>query len=277
MPSYVITGASRGIGDTHHEPILEQREFVNQLSQDPKNIVFGIVRNLQSATKLHELQKSRPNVHVLQADITDVPSLKAAAAEVAKVTGGSLDYLINNAAQVFGDRIALTLSKYSDEKQLEDDLVDAFRTNVVGVVHTTNAFLPLLRKGTAKKVVSLSTPISLPEVTLVTGFAAHSPYCVSKAALNQVVTKYAAELREEGFTFLAISPGVVNTAEKPFTPEELEFFQDAFPKFMKASDDWDGNPLSPETSVELMLGVIDKVTVKDSGAFLSHWGNQKWL
>ena len=61
------------------------------------------------------------------------------------------------------------------------------------------------------------------------------------------------------------------------TPEELEFFQDAFPKFRKASPDWNGNPITPERSVELMLSVIDKVTVKDTGAFLSHWGNQKWL
>ncbi|KAI0653102.1 NAD(P)-binding protein [Cubamyces menziesii] len=267
MPSYVITGASRGIG----------REFVNQLSKDPQNVVFGIVRSTQSSTTLLELQKSRPNVHVLQADITDVPSLKAAAAEVAKVTGGSLDYLINNAAQVFNERFKLTISAYSDEKVLEDDLIDAFRINVVGVVHTTNAFLPLLRQGTAKKVITLSTPISIPEVTLVTDFAANAPYCVSKAALNQVVTKYAVAHRDEGFTFLNISPGVVNTFERPPTPEELEFFQDAFPKFRKASPDWNGNPITPERSVELMLSVIDKVTVKDTGAFLSHWGNQKWL
>ncbi|KAH9895817.1 NAD(P)-binding protein [Cubamyces lactineus] len=267
MPSYVITGASRGIG----------REFVNQLSKDVNNVVFGVVRNTQSATKLLELQKSRSNVQVLEADITDVPSLKAAAAEVTKVTGGSLDYLINNAALVFNERFALTLSKYPDEKILEEDLIEAFRVNVIGVVHTTNAFLPLLRQGTAKKVITLSTPISIPDVTLVTDFAANVPYCASKAALNQVVTKYAVAHRDEGFTFLNISPGVVNTAEKPPTPEELEFFQDAFPKFRKASPDWDGNPITPERSVELMLGVIDKVTVKDTGAFLSHWGNQKWL
>ncbi|KAI0328960.1 short-chain dehydrogenases/reductase [Cubamyces sp. BRFM 1775] len=267
MPSYVVTGASRGIG----------REFVSQLSKDPKNTVFGIVRNPQSATQLLELQKTRPNVHILQADIIDVPSLKAAAAEVAKVTGGSLDYLINNAAQVGNERAGLTLSTYPDEKLLEEDLIDAFRINVVGVVHTINAFLPLLRQGPTKKVISLSTGIAALDVTLVTGFAVHSPYCVSKAALNQVVAKYATELRDEGFVFLAISPGVVNTAEKPPTPEELEFFMSMIPKFQKYSPDWDGKPLSPETSVGLMLGIIEKAIVKDTGAFISHWGNQKWL
>ncbi|KAI0653101.1 NAD(P)-binding protein [Cubamyces menziesii] len=267
MPSYVVTGASRGIG----------REFVAQLSKDPSNIVFGMIRSPQSATQLLELQKTRPNVHILHADITDVPSLKAAAAEVAKVTGGSLDYLINNAAQVFTDRFNLTLTSYPDEKLLEEDLVDAFRINVVGVVHTTNVFLPLLRAGATKKVITLSTAIALPEVTLATGFTVHAPYCITKAALNQAISKYAVGLRDEGFIFLAISPGLVNTAEKPPTPEELKFFEDTFPKFKKLVPEWDGNPITPETSVRLMLGIIDKVTVKDTGAFVSHWGNQKWL
>ncbi|KAH9895818.1 NAD(P)-binding protein [Cubamyces lactineus] len=267
MPSYVITGASRGIG----------LEFVTQLSKDPNNTVFGLVRNPQTATKLLELQKSRPNVHVFKADITDVPALKAAAAEVGKVTGGSLDYLINNAALLSNERIGLTLTTYPDEKVLEEDLVDSFRTNVVGVVHTVNAFLPLLRKGTAKKVITLSTGLAALDVTLGTGFAVHVPYSVSKAALNQAVAKYAAELRDEGFVFLAISPGVVDTVPKPLTPVEEEFFKSMVPKFQKYAPHWDGQPLSPETFVGLMLGIIDKVTLKDTGAFISHWGNQQWL
>lgn len=86
---------------------------------------------------------------------------------------------------------------------------------MVGVVHTTNAFLPLLHAGAAKKVISLSTGIASTDVTLGAAFTANAPYCVSKAALNLAVAKYAAELRPEGFTFLAISPGLVNTAEKP--------------------------------------------------------------
>ena len=142
-------------------------------------------------------------------------------------------------------------------------------------------------------------------MTLATGFTVHAPYCITKAALNQAISKYAVGLRDEGFIFLAISPGLVNTSEKPrecsalthsvncqglivdvyvifvsfslATPEELKFFEDTFPKFKKLVPEWDGNPITPETSVRLMLGIIDKVTVKDTGAFVSHWGNQQWL
>jgi hypothetical protein len=36
-------------------------------------------------------------------------------------------------------------------------------------------------------------------------------------------------------------------------------------------------PLTPEQSVKMQLEVINKVTVKDSGAFISHHGNKQWL
>ncbi|KAI0631575.1 NAD(P)-binding protein [Trametes polyzona] len=267
MSSYVVTGASRGIG----------LEFVNQLSSDSKKTVFALARNPQNSAKLGELQKSRSNVHVFKADITDPQSLRAAAKAVSAVTGGTLDYLINNAAAVGNERTPLTMSTYSDDKLLENDLIDQFRTNTVGVVHTINAFLPLLRAGKTKKVITISTGVADADLTLKAGFAPHAPYCVSKAALNLVVAKYAAEFRDEGFTFLAISPGLVNTAEKPPTQEELAAFGAMVAQFKKYAPEWDGQPLTPQTSVRLVLGVIDKATVEDTGAFLSHWGNKQWL
>lgn len=40
------------------------------------------------------------NVTILQADILDSLALQAAAAEAARITGGGLDVLINNAAYI---------------------------------------------------------------------------------------------------------------------------------------------------------------------------------
>ena len=90
-----------------------------------------------------------------------------------------------------------------------------FRTNVVGVAHTINAFLPLLRAGQTKKVITISTGLAATDVVLISGFNVNPQYPISKAAVNMLVAEYAVSLRDEGFTFLAISPGVVNTAEKP--------------------------------------------------------------
>ena len=48
-----------------------------------------MIRSPQSATQLPELQKTRPNVHILHADITDVPSLKVCLADPG-LSGGVL-------------------------------------------------------------------------------------------------------------------------------------------------------------------------------------------
>lgn len=58
--------------------LIQQVEFVAQLSAVPSNTVFAI--NRSSSTQLDELIKSRPdggkNIHVLRADITDHSALK---------------------------------------------------------------------------------------------------------------------------------------------------------------------------------------------------------
>jgi NAD(P)-dependent dehydrogenase (short-subunit alcohol dehydrogenase family) len=89
-----------------------------------------------------------------------------------------------------------------------------FHTNVTGVIHTINIFLPLLRQGAAKKVITLSSGMGDAELVVKAGLPNHAPYAISKAALNMVVAKYAAEYKAEGFVFLAISPGLVDTSTK---------------------------------------------------------------
>lgn len=266
MISYVITGAARGIGF----------EFVRQLSQKSENIVFALVRTKSNAQQLTELDAR--NVHILEADITDVKALKAAAAEVKQVTGGSLDYLINNAAFVKGTRQDNNLDGYPEgqEDLLEKDLLESFHINVIGVVHTINAFLPLLRQGTAKKVITLSSGMGDTESTLKTNISNQAPYSISKAALNMAVAKYAAEYKAEGFVFLAISPGLVDTATKAPTPKEMEAYEEMLSRFRIIAPDFEG-PITPEKSVSLMFEVINKFTVEDTGAFVSQYGNKQWL
>jgi saccharopine dehydrogenase-like NADP-dependent oxidoreductase len=53
---------------------FDQFEFVNQLSADSGNTVFALVRSKATADKLAEL--GRPNVHIIEADITDNKALK---------------------------------------------------------------------------------------------------------------------------------------------------------------------------------------------------------
>ncbi|KAJ7082538.1 hypothetical protein C8R43DRAFT_909667 [Mycena crocata] len=261
MPSYVITGAARGIGF----------EFVAQLSADSQNTIFAIVRNKTTATKLNLLPQK--NITVLEADITDVKALNATG-EVAEATDGKLDILINNAALTGPP--GKTLDSFPSPETLEKDLLDHFKVNTVGVVHTINAFLPLLRKGAMKKVISLSTGLADAEYAVRTGADTFAPYSISKAALNMVVAKYAVHLKAEGFTFLALRPGLVNTSTAPPTPEQIGGFMQMLAKIQMFAPNFEG-PISPKTSVKMQLDVINKWTVEDTGTFVSHYGNKEWI
>lgn len=84
--------------------------------------------------------------------------------------------------------------------------------NVIGVIYTTNAFLPLLRAGSTKKVITISSGVASTTFTEQSGLIGTVPYTVSKVAVNMVNTKYAVQFKEEGFVFLALSPGLVDTA-----------------------------------------------------------------
>ena len=87
--------------------------------------------------------------------------------------------------------------------------------NVLGVIYTINAFLPLIRKGAGKKVVTLSSGHGDLDFALKVGVANAGPYAVSKAAVNMVMVKYAVRFKGEGIVFLTISPGWVNTIQGP--------------------------------------------------------------
>jgi short-subunit dehydrogenase involved in D-alanine esterification of teichoic acids len=78
-------------------------------------------------------------------------------------------------------------------------------------VHSTT-FLPLLKNGAVKKVLTVSSGLGDLELTLAGELAIKPFYSISKAALNIVVVKCAAQYKAEGSIFLGISPGIVDTS-----------------------------------------------------------------
>ena len=94
-------------------------------------------------------------------------------------------------------------------------MVDSLNVNVVGVIYTINAFLSLVRKGSAKKITVISTGIADAEMVVQHDIPGSLVYSSMKAATNMVVAKYAVELKGEEIVVLALSPGVVNTQEGP--------------------------------------------------------------
>ncbi|TCD66438.1 hypothetical protein EIP91_001374 [Steccherinum ochraceum] len=273
MPSYVVTGTNRGLGF----------EFVKQLSSKPENIVFATVRNPAASKDLFALQTNRKNVHVLEADLTKPTSWKDAAIAVTKVTGGTLDVLINNAAGLALPGPAIDAYGEGQEAKVTSDYVDSFQINVIGTIHATNAFLPLIltasktNKNFTPKVITLNTGATDVKFFPKTGLETVGPYIVAKAALAAVTAQYASTHYLDNVIFLTISPAFANNNIESASKEGLKEFEKIIAGFKRAAPHWDGVPITVEESISSMLTVFDKLTKEQSGAFISHKGNQEWL
>jgi len=116
-------------------------------------LVFATTRKIASMSKLTNL----PNVRLLVLDITNQAQIHAAVEAVKKETGGSLDYLVNNAAQ--GRFMPLL-----DEAEGFKEAKELFDLNLWAQLSMVQAFTPLLMeaKGTVAYISSLATRVNMP-------------------------------------------------------------------------------------------------------------------
>lgn len=268
MPSYAVIGASRGIA----------LELVRQLAASPDNVVFAVVRNIATSTHLTAFvtESKRNNVHVLQADVVDHVALKAAATRAAEITGGSLDVLIHSAARMEYTTMFKTLTDYEDDEKLEEDFLEYFKVNTLGVTHSINAFLPLLRQGTTKKIVVISSIAGERNIAWDLRIDVMAAYSASKAATHMVLTKYAVLLESEGFTVVSLFPGMVDvsaTAVGPLSADLLTDIGSLLEKFKKADPNVDLTPLSLENGTRSLLEAIHSFGPADTGAVRSAEGH----
>ncbi|KAI0640957.1 NAD-P-binding protein [Trametes meyenii] len=250
MPLYAIIGASRGIG----------LEFVRQIAAQSDNQVFAVARNTNYPL-LRALAEEHKNVHLIQGDVVDHHSLEYAAHTVAQVSGGSLDVLIHNAARTDGPQTMKGYSDYKDLDELDEDFISAFKVNTLGVIHGITAFLPLLRKGATKKIVTISSEAASLGSTLRNSMAPGVAYGTTKAATVMVATKYAVALKDEGFIVISLDPGVVDTAATATSLPEGFTFQ-------MAGDMVGKEVQTPAQSVARQLMVIENLTPEQNGAFI---------
>ncbi|KAJ3498620.1 hypothetical protein NLG97_g990 [Lecanicillium saksenae] len=273
MATYVVTGVSRGIG----------YEFLRLLSTNEKNIILGIVRN-KSATH-DKIQgdselRGRSNIHLIEADITDYNALQQASECAAKITDGAVDYVIANAGLVTPFGAFESIGKLGENpQQLEQTMKDLFNTNAIANVHLFNLFLPLVRKGQAKKLVAISS--CLADIDFTNDFAVESGplYAVSKAAVNMVIAKFNAQYKKEGILFLSICPGMVNTGHylNP-TPEQLQGLRAVMENFTRYAPNFVGSD-TPENAARAVQQVWESASIENGngGEMLSHYGNKQWL
>jgi NAD(P)-dependent dehydrogenase (short-subunit alcohol dehydrogenase family) len=121
-----------------------------------------------------------------------------------------LDILINNEDIGIDDQ-----NKKVSEQSLET-WRKTFDTNLFGLIATTQAFLPLLRKSEAGRIVNLSSILG--SITLhatpgspIYDFKVMPTYNVSKSAVNAYTVQLAYELKDSKIKVNAAHPGWVKT------------------------------------------------------------------
>ncbi|KUJ15988.1 putative short-chain dehydrogenases/reductase [Mollisia scopiformis] len=263
MASYVVTGTSTGIG----------LGFVKALAANKDNKVFAIIRNPATATDLQTFADSHPNVRIIVGEATSKEDMDRAAEEVGKVTGGKLDALINNVGGGSVDDAKAPRDYEGNPQDLKNAILASMEPNFFSAVFTTSSFMPLIQAGEQKKIICISTGMADDDMSLKTDIPFALGYAASKSALNTLVAKFAIDYKKDGVKFLALSPGWVKTKFGPESEMQAGFMLQAF---QKAYPELKGQ-ISTEDSVKMQLEVIDKLTLEDSGKFLSHHGDKYWV
>ena len=231
----IVVGSSGGIGGA----------LVEQLVNSPQ------------VTHVHSLSRtgqSHPSTKVanLSFDFTDEDSLIAAAQTLQEV--GPFDLILIATGLLQGEGI-------SPEKNLRalshDSLAKSYEVNVIGPAMSAKYLAPLLRRDKKAVFAALSARVGSISDNRLGGWYA---YRASKAALNMILKTLALETqrRFKNQLIIGLHPGTVDTAlSKPFQGNVPE-----------------GKLFTPAFSAEQLLGVIDKLSEKDSG-FLFDWAGEK--
>ncbi|GAB2494239.1 SDR family oxidoreductase [Pseudoxanthomonas sangjuensis] len=195
----LVTGATRGIG----------LETVRQLAQAGVHTLLAGRDGARASEAALNLQLDGLPVEAITLDVTDAASI-AAAAKTVQERHGRLDILVNNAGILVDDA-----TKGVSGQSLET-WRKTFDTNVFGVIETTQAFLPLLRKSQAGRIVNVSSLLgSISEhqnpASFIYGFKGVPAYNVSKSAVNAWTVHLAHELKDAGIKVNTIHPGYVQT------------------------------------------------------------------
>jgi NAD(P)-dependent dehydrogenase (short-subunit alcohol dehydrogenase family) len=180
----LVTGTSSGLGMSTAARLAEAG--------------YAVVASMRTPAKSNalraELDRRKTTAEVLELDVTSPESVTNAMAHL-EATGG-LDVLINNAG-VQGQGFL----EYLDDETFKR----VFETNFFGLVRTTRAALPLLRKSPKARVINVSSLAGL------AGYPAGTAYSSSKWAVEGFSESLHYELLPFRIQVCVVEPGGYKT------------------------------------------------------------------
>ena len=165
----LITGAGvGGIGGALATELHSQGYFV-----------FCAVRRPDSIAEL-----LKPGMVVVKLEVTETASVEAAAAQVAAVTGGTLDVLVNNAG-VVKHRPAL-------DSDIDGDVRHVLEVNVLGPMRVVKAFGKQL-------IAAKGCIVNIGSIAPIVPLAFSTSYNATKAALHAYGDTLSMEMKPFGY------------------------------------------------------------------------------
>lgn len=176
----VVTGASSGIGEATARRLAAEG--------------FSVVAAARRRDRLDALAASVEDIRPVTLDVTSRESVDALAESLDDVA-----VLVNNA----GGAIGMEPVEHADAA----DWQAMFETNVLGVLHVTQAMLPALERGSGGHVV-VTGSIAGHEV-----YEGGAGYVAAKHAASAVVETLRLELNGRPVRVTEVAPGMVRTEE----------------------------------------------------------------
>jgi NAD(P)-dependent dehydrogenase (short-subunit alcohol dehydrogenase family) len=181
----VVTGSSSGIG-YETSLILARNGF----------LTYATMRNLNKSENMKLIvAKENLPIQIKQLDVTDDVSVKNAIQEISS-EAGHIDVLVNNAG--YGLNGAF-------EDLAMDEIKAQYETNVFGLVRTTQAVLPIMRRQKSGTIVNISSGAGR------FGFPGSSAYVSTKFAVEGLSESMSYELEPFGIKVVIVEPGVIRT------------------------------------------------------------------
>jgi len=190
----LVTGGASGIGLATARLLAARGARVTVLDRDEG------IEGLKAARESADL-------YPVAADVTDDAAVRAAVAEAARAMG-RLDIVVNNA----GIGAAGTVEDNDD-----DEWHRVLDVNVLGMVRTTRAALPLLRQAARER--GQAAIVNTCSVAAIAGLPQRALYSASKGAVYSLTLAMAADYVAEGIRVNCVHPG---TADTPWVSRLLD-------------------------------------------------------
>jgi NAD(P)-dependent dehydrogenase (short-subunit alcohol dehydrogenase family) len=232
----VVTGSSTGIG-YETSLILARNGF----------LTYATMRNLNKSENIKSVAtKENLPIRIKQLDVTDDVSVTNAIQTISS-DAGRIDILVNNAG--YGLNGAF-------EDLAMDEIKAQYETNVFGLIRTTQAVLPIMRRQKSGTIVNISSGAGR------FGFPTGSAYVSTKFAVEGLSESISYELEPFGIKVVIVEPGVIRTnfgdglivAKKSLDPNSpysqvMQRSAAGFEKMMK-------NASSPDVVAKVVLNAI---------------------